>query len=158
MLKRLLQYKDFCKENLEASFLAEENWITIQNIVTVLAPVYAATIQLQESQLLFGDFYKLWVNLKIQITIINTSASENLLKFLEIREFQILNNDIINAATFLDPRLKCLLSSEQKSKAKKHLKNLAIRMLSLNKVCIERKMKIGSFFILSAVNVFIKFM
>jgi len=136
MLQRLLQYKEFCNDNLEESQLSEEDWTTIQDIIKVLNPVYKATITLQRSQLLLGDFYKLWLNLKLQVKTINSSAAKVLLHCLEARESKILNNEAVNAAIFLDPRLKRLLSCEQKAKAKKHLKYIAFRMLSLNQVWI----------------------
>lgn len=75
MLKRLLQYKKFCNDNLETSHLSEEEWITIQDIVKILNPVYETTMKLQESQLLLGDFYKLWLTLKLQVKTINSNAA-----------------------------------------------------------------------------------
>lgn len=147
MLKGLLLYQRFCNENLGKSSLTKDEWIKIQNIVTVLTPIYTATIQLQESQLLLTDFYKLWLNLKMEIESTKTSTAETLLDCLQLREDQILHNEILNAAIFLDPRIKRLLSREQKDRAKKHLKSVAMRMLSLKQVCIERKLKIGSFVI-----------
>lgn len=143
MLKRLLQYEDFCKEHVKKSNLTKVEWITIHNIVKILNPVYTATIQLQESQLLLGNFYKLLLNLKCQLKKMRTNAAENLLNYMQQRESTILDNDIVNAAIFLDPRLKHLLSKHDKITARKDLKIVAQRMLELRQVCIERDLKIG---------------
>ncbi|XP_018405103.1 PREDICTED: uncharacterized protein LOC108781587 [Cyphomyrmex costatus] len=132
MLQRLLQYKTFCNDIVGTSRLSEQEWITIQDIVKVLRPVYEATMKLQESQLLVGDFYKLWINLKLQVDTLRSSVADALSHYLERRESQILKNEAVNAAIFLDPRLKRLLSSERKIKAKKHLKSIAARMFILN--------------------------
>lgn len=153
MLKGLLEYKDYCNNNVGILSLSEEEWKKIHDIVEALGPVYAATIKLQGSQLLLGDFYKLWIQLKIEVEQINSSAAKNLLNCLKVRERLILNNDIVNAAVFLDPRLKLLLSVEEKAAAKKHLKNIAKRMLLLHQVCNQR---VASSLIIFVDNFFIK--
>ena len=65
-----------------------------------------------------------------------SNAAGLILNHIEARESQLLKNDAINAAIFLDPRLKRLLPADQKAKAKKHLKIIAAQMLSLKQVCI----------------------
>lgn len=94
ILKGLLQYEQFCTENSDVCSFTEEDWTAIHDLVKVLGPVYTATMQLQESQLLLGDFYKLWVDLKYKLKGMQTKAADDLLDCLEESEPQILNHDI----------------------------------------------------------------
>lgn len=122
MLQRLLEHKNFCIENLnESLLLSSDEWIEIQEIVSALSPLHNATLKLQE-QLFLGDFYKLWIDLKVQLRFMDTETSRVIYSYLENRAPQILNNDAINAAVFLDPRLRRLLPSQKKGECKKHLK------------------------------------
>lgn len=136
MLQRLLEHKNFCIENLnESLLLSSDEWIEIQEIVSALSPLHNATLKLQQEQLFLGDFYKLWIDLKVQLRFMDTETSRVIYSYLENRAPQILNNDAINAAVFLDPRLRRLLPSQKKENAKKHLKKLAAQIISLKQVC-----------------------
>lgn len=55
-----------------------------------------------------------------------------------------MRNNLLYAAIYLDPRIKRVLKAEEKAKAIKHLKALAISIISLNQVCIESELKYGS--------------
>jgi len=88
MLQRLLKYKDFCNENLKKPLaLLEEEWILIEDIVKTLLLLNEATLHLQTTQLFFGDFYKLWLNLKLQLKIKNTNIAEVVLYCFEKHSF-----------------------------------------------------------------------
>lgn len=89
---------------------------------------------MQTEQLFIGDFYKHWLNLKIQLQSMASETANIILAKLKDRESQLLDNDALNAALFLDPRLKRLLSTEKKTEAKKHLKKVAAHMLSFKQV------------------------
>ncbi|XP_020296595.1 zinc finger BED domain-containing protein RICESLEEPER 3-like, partial [Pseudomyrmex gracilis] len=132
MLERLLEHKDFCKENLKGPLaLTEEEWNEIQELISILKPLSKTTLTMQTEQLFFGDFYKHWLNLKIQLQSMASETANTILAKLKSRESQLLDNDALNAAIFLDPRLKRLLSTEKKTEAKKHLKKVAAHMLSI---------------------------
>lgn len=144
ILKGLLCYQQFCDDNLGPFSLPEEDWNRIINIVKVLRPVHATTMELQRSQLLLGDFYKLWLNIKLQMKLNRIDIANTLMKCVQARESQILQNDPLCAAIYLDPRLKRLLKTEEKAQAIKHLKALATRMILLNQVSIEHELNFGS--------------
>lgn len=135
MLKGLLKLKEFCMEHLTTpKQLQVTEWVEIENVVSVLAPVYSVTLKLQASQLLLGDFYKIWLDLTFQLKDINSDISTKLLKYIESRQIKLLENDTMYAALFLDPRLRRTLSTEKCEAAKRHLKKLVYQIQSLQKV------------------------
>lgn len=92
----------------------------------VLDPVYIATQKLQAEQLYFGDFYKLWLEMKLTVQAMNFANSTILADCLEKRENSLLNNEIIVSAIYLDPRLQKILLKTPilLMKARNHLKRL----------------------------------
>lgn len=68
MLKSLLAYKAFCCSQVEAALnLREPEWKLIEEMATILEPVCIATLKLQEEQLFLSDFYKIWLNMKLEV-------------------------------------------------------------------------------------------
>ncbi|KAI8124647.1 hypothetical protein CVS40_4873 [Lucilia cuprina] len=113
MLKCLLGLKEFCLTHLSSSDqLSNNQWITIENIVSVLQPVHELTLKLQKSQLVLGDFYKILMGLIFKLKTIDTPDKS--------RQSILLENDTIYAAFFLDPRFRCLLTST-KNKLQKNI-------------------------------------
>lgn len=133
MLQKFLQFKEFCGANMKES-LAEKEWDSIKEIVAALKPVYEATMKLQEEQLILGDFYAVWLNMKAQLEHMNSNTASLVLGCIKSRESNLLNSDVLSAALFLDPRLRRTLGSEKKVTAKNHLKKVAAQMISLRRV------------------------
>lgn len=135
MMNRLCQLKDFCTEYLAASEqLSVDEWELVERIVGVLALPYALTLKLQESQLLLGDFYKSWLEMTLQLKNKEGVISEKFLNCVENRQSSLFENATINAALFLDPRLRRVLSKEKIQSAKTHLKGLVRRIEALKEV------------------------
>uniref|UniRef100_A0A034WXN7 Zinc finger BED domain-containing protein 4 n=1 Tax=Bactrocera dorsalis TaxID=27457 RepID=A0A034WXN7_BACDO len=125
MLKRLLHLKEFCCENLPLSEqLQRHEWAELENIMKALQPVNTLTLKLQKSNLrvLFGDFYKNWLELIFTLKDFNTEMTRQLLDHIEKRQTKLLEWDTMYAALFLDPRFKRVLSNEKINSAKNHLK------------------------------------
>ncbi|CAG9820730.1 unnamed protein product [Phaedon cochleariae] len=53
------------------------------------------------------------------------------------RESKLLDNDVVLAGIFLDPRFKVVLNIDEMERAKSHLKQLWARLLSLKKIASE---------------------
>ena len=100
------------------------------NVTLALEPINRTTLSLQKEQLFYADFYKLWLNLKLELQQLRNPLATKLAKHIEHREKNFLNNDSMVAALYLDPRLKRILSKDQKETAVKHLKKVAFKMLS----------------------------
>lgn len=106
MLKKLLDFEDFCESHLDSDTnLTSEDWENIKKLVTILEPLYISTLKLQSEQLYLGDFYKHWVELKL--TVESASPRSNILEnCLKKREQNIIENPIIVSAIYLDPRIR----------------------------------------------------
>lgn len=147
MLKRLLGLKEFCISNLSGSEnLKSSEWVLIENLVVVLEPVHELTLKLQRSQLILGDFYKFWMELIFKLKNVNTEHSKKLLANIESRQSNLLENDTMYAALFLDPRFRRLLSSTKKEAAKRHLKNLFQQTQYIEKVSkLNKKLDLAQY-------------
>lgn len=134
MLRTVLDYKDFCQQNF--TLLTTEEWVTIESIVSVLSPIHTLTLKLQACQLLLGDFYKYWLEMTLHLKNQNHELSSKLLNCIELRQTELVDNETMNAALFLDPRFRRLLSREKMQSAKNHLKHIIHRVESLKMVII----------------------
>lgn len=80
---------------------------------------------MQRENLLFGDFYAIWLSLKLELQDLKESKIvEEIVKSLEKREDKLLKNQVFKLALFLDPRYFFLLNNSEKSEARMQLKRL----------------------------------
>lgn len=132
MIKRLIEFKAFCEENFQKSqsdpFI---DWNLLEKLLRVLTSVNVAILTLQEKNLLLSDFYKLWIELRVTLQTVNTNLSKTMFEQLKQREMNLLENENITAALFLDPRLRRILS-KKKRKTAKHLKKIVMQICVIN--------------------------
>ena len=68
MVERFMEYKNFCNE-METTYpflkVCLETWKFAEKFVEILRPLKVATLKLQSEQLLIGDFYGLWLEIKL---------------------------------------------------------------------------------------------
>lgn len=126
MIRSLIREEDFLKtlkttQNLE--FFTEAQWEFMHQFVAALSLLEITTQKLQVEDLTFGDFYKVWLECKLQLTDIrenNMFASSLCLKMKE-RESKLFENDPFCSAIYLDQRFNFInsnyLSSSQKHRA-----------------------------------------
>lgn len=129
-----MAYKSFCLKNVDAALnLRHSEWEYMESFLTLLEPVYIATQKLQEEQLFFGDFFKVWLEMKLEVQ--TKPNSSKFLEKLERREKVLLQNPTFLAAIYLDPRLNCIISKEPLKLmcAPTHLKEVIVRILQLEK-------------------------
>lgn len=127
MLERLLELKEFCNEhqNEDQDLYVEESlWQFMLDFKSVFKPLKVATLKLQEEQLPFSDFYKVWLGVKIEIKNINSSIAKNISDIIDRREKILLSNPVLLSALYLDPRFQFVLKNEEIVIAKNHLKSL----------------------------------
>ena len=60
MLERLVELKECCNKKNKDQYLHPKTWMEIEDLVCSLTPARIATKQLQEEQLVIGDFYRTW--------------------------------------------------------------------------------------------------
>ncbi|XP_017470865.1 PREDICTED: uncharacterized protein LOC108362420 [Rhagoletis zephyria] len=136
MLKSLLKFREFCAEHIEDKFnLNIAEWRDVDELVATLDPIYEATLKLQSSQLFLGDFYILWMQLKLKVQANNSDNNQLLFKCLEKREERLLNSPSVLACVYLDPRIRRLLIKNpiKMMCAKSHLRQLIRQILMLKK-------------------------
>lgn len=133
MLCSFLALKDFCVQHSDNPQLdvPEDLWTFCNNFIAAFEPVKKASILLQESLLIIGDFYKIWLQLKHELTESSNPLSEQILLHLDERGKSILNTDVIASAIYLDPRFNFLLDKTQEIKAISHLKKLFLHLKRL---------------------------
>nr|XP_044249585.1 E3 SUMO-protein ligase ZBED1-like [Drosophila takahashii] len=99
MLKKLLLFEQFCEQEKDIPLnLDSSDWESMKGVVDVLQPVYAATKKLQSEQLFMGDFYKMWLELKLSIKAMSTPNSILLEDCLQKREATLLENRAVLSA------------------------------------------------------------
>jgi len=122
MAKRLLELKTFLDIDNPAVSLSEREWNDALQLEAVLAFPFAARKRLQAEELTAGTFLWKW---KILIFVLRHRVvgpiSKAIITSMEKRETQLLNNDILLAAVFLDPPNQVLLNENQKMLAKQTL-------------------------------------
>lgn len=124
--------------------LSRNEWKTIEKIIEVFESAYFLTKELQRKTCTLSDFYGLWLRMEISVKKCLTSAQEHtdemedemedeienditfdlpqkMLDAMDGYRGQLLNNPMLLAAVFLDPRFSCYL--------KVPYKNLAITKL-----------------------------
>ncbi|XP_031330371.1 uncharacterized protein LOC116161229 [Photinus pyralis] len=134
MLESLLDLKEFCLEMSITSSDKFENfseleWTKVNHICQALLPAYICTKKLQREQLTLSDFYGYWLECKMETNKINSTFSNIIVSNMNVREKDLLGNNVILAAIFLDPRYKIMLDKEQCKKAKSHLKEVWYHLL-----------------------------
>jgi hAT family C-terminal dimerisation region len=126
MLNSCLEYKIFSTpDHLLASdanfLLTSDEYGTIDELVNVLKYPKEATILLQAEQLTLSDMYLIWKQCLASVSKINTNFAHSLANKIKSREANLIENQSVLAAVYLDPRIQVLLSKEQVKIAQEHL-------------------------------------
>lgn len=108
-----------------------KKWDVLQELVDVLAIPYNATVALQQPEYTLSDFYGKWILMSMKLvkltkaTIRHTEIANKLLKTLEKRKGQLLDNPAMICAVILDPRYSSEIDNDEKIRlAKLTLSNL----------------------------------
>lgn len=121
--------KDFCMElaavNGTKFQLDGDIWTALPCVVQVLAVFAAKTKELQKEDLTLPDSYGIWLSLVVRLkNLSHIPLSSKLLQHVEKRLKDLMEDDVLVAALYLDPRYQLVLSETQKSNAVQHLTNL----------------------------------
>ncbi|XP_055299909.1 uncharacterized protein LOC129567265 [Sitodiplosis mosellana] len=134
MLADLLECENvvtfFAKSEKQFALLLKK-WDVLRELVDVLAVPYNATIALQQPHYTLSDFYGKWILMSIKLIkftkeeIRHTEIASKLLKTLEKRKGQLLDNPAMICAVILDPRYSSEIDHAEKIRlAKLTLSNL----------------------------------
>lgn len=118
MMDSLVPLKMFCVNEVKDVRLTKSDWTFCETFIEIFKPVRIATKRLQSQQLTLGDFYKVWLQLTLEIKKLTTTTEKEskvlateLHKNLMKRESFIFNsNKSLVAALYLDPRFRNILT------------------------------------------------
>jgi len=133
MVKRLLELKTFLEDSGNpAVSLSRREWNDVLQLEAVLAFPFAATKRMQAEELTAGTFLWGWKNLIFMLRQrVEGPISKAIITSMEKWEAQLLNNNILLAAVFVDPSNRVLLNENQKIIAKHALCRLAVKLKGL---------------------------
>ncbi|CAK9290364.1 unnamed protein product [Gordionus sp. m RMFG-2023] len=107
------------------TFINSRLWDRIDAYLTVLSPVNLCTIKLQEKSCTIGDFFKLWLECKLDLEEINNESSNNLINCLDYRQKYLFDNNVFRSGIYMDPRFnyqnEIYPSESDKLLAREHL-------------------------------------
>lgn len=87
-----------------------ENWLTISEIVDLLAPVNDVTIAIQREDFTLSELYCCWLRIHVRLqrlkkTDETTDLCSLLIEYLEKRKTSLLKHPAMLCAIFIDPRI-----------------------------------------------------
>lgn len=132
-----MELKSFCDlnksdPNLKDVALSEDEWQSLEKLVQTLKPFEKYTKLLQSKTVTLSDFFGYWMSLRISLAkTSNNELSTNLLHEMNEKHDMLINNPVISAAVYLDPRYQRELR-DRKESAIQFLENLHLRMKSVN--------------------------
>lgn len=126
MVARLIELKPYIVEF--PAIYNNHDWEFAENFIKVFTPVDMITDLLKLEQFIMGDFYLKFLEMKLKVNQMNTPLANSLKLAIEKQQSSLLENDSILAALYLDPRIHCSLTVEQKNQARIHLNDLLTHM------------------------------
>jgi len=143
MLERLQHLKSFIQNmaandpKLRKVELSHLEWQQVDILFTTLLPAKICTKKLQYEQLTLTDFYGAWIACRIETESLNNTFSNKLVQCLRSRELNIMNNQVLLAAIFLDPRFNITLTEYQCNSAITHLINIWFHIKELEMIQVD---------------------
>ena len=136
MISRLQEMKEGIEEwglsNPDLRISAS-TWNVLEEIKSVLEPVRVSIRVLQTAKLTPGDFYRTWLQSKLQVKrLASSDVGRKLVERMEVREKQLIdNNKLMIAAIYSDPRYGCTLSSEHVKIAREQVLAISLKLEAL---------------------------
>lgn len=103
-------------------------WKTIEVIRDTLHEPYMLTMALQRKDYTLSDFYGDWLRTKMNLQKIHYSLAKDIVTNMNNREDRLMNNKLILAAVYLDPRYNMLLNETDREIAVSYLCELHCRL------------------------------
>lgn len=123
---------------------SSDEWQNLKAIYEGLKPLKLLSGVLKKDNFPMSDFFGLWIECKIKLEKIENFYTNILLKCMNERELNMMNDESFLASVYLDPRFQLLLSMEQKMRARIHLEQLwetiqktFVSLETNNKVCVN---------------------
>lgn len=105
--------------------LGDDIWTALPGVVEVLGVFAEKTKEMQKEDLTLSDSYGIWLSLVVRLkNMSHIPLATSLLQRVEKRMLYLMQDDVLIAALYLDPRYQIVLSDTQKINAVQHLSNL----------------------------------
>lgn len=110
--------KEFCEaltsDRQLAEFLLNEiEWKDVEQLIATLAPFNKYSKKLQSESVTLSDFFGFWTSLRIKMSKKNDELSISLLDQMNVYQERLINNPVIAAAVYLDPRYQRALKNDR---------------------------------------------
>ena len=117
MVSRLIEMKEGVKEwgtSNRSLKITDQQWEALESFQKCLRPFRVAIRKLQKEALTPGDFYKIWMQTKVDTKKVDASwVSLKLLERMEVREKMLIDgNPFMLAGIYCDPRFTSTLSQD----------------------------------------------
>lgn len=117
-MERLLTLKEFCEaltsDRQLAEFLLNEiEWKDVEQLIATLAPFNKYSKKLQSESVTLSNFFGFWTSLRIKMSKKNDELSISLLDQMNVYQERLINNPVIAAAVYLDPRYQRALKNDR---------------------------------------------
>ena len=113
--------------------LHDREWEQAKELEDLLLPLYTVTKKLQAEDLTPGAFYLDWKRLHFKMDQAGGLIAEKIRDSMKKRESKLLDNDVLLAGIYVDPKSRILLSTGEKQRAKASLLQIAERKRKLEK-------------------------
>lgn len=145
----MLTLKSFCidhakkstiktKDGLDSLLLSDVEWSAVEKLISILAPFDKYTKQLQSETVTLSDFYDYWVKLRIKTSKCTDELSTALLEELNKWNSHLMENPVMIAAIYLDPRFHRAISDDQKALAINFLVGLHFKVNDIESDDVEQ--------------------
>lgn len=117
--------------SIRAYLLSGDEWNDIEQLIDSLRPFFVSTKKLQSEECTLSDFYGFWVSIQFQLKRSNNAFADLLLQEMTKYFPTLLENPIVLAAVYLDPRYQMSLNPDNKKLAIAFLGGLYKRLSDL---------------------------
>lgn len=108
---------------------SDQEWNEIGSMVEIVKMAYLTTKRMQKIPFTLSDLYATWNELKLSLLDMEKhSIAKHMLEALKTKEVGIIDYPATLACTYMDPRLKCLLTTDEKAVAVQHLLSIRQRL------------------------------
>lgn len=138
-MERLVDLREFCESLPKNQFssihnllLSIDEWTAVEEIKSILVHFAIQTKTMQNIKISLSDFFGGWAKIKFELNkLVNSELSRELLAEMKKREPVLFNNQVLNAAVFLDPRYQQYMPSQHRENAIKFLIKLHRKIESI---------------------------
>ena len=135
MMKTIIGIKTFLTNNVEKNdkiYTSKEICGDIENFYNILEIAYKFHLKIQHESYILSDFYLDYHVMKDKLVNVGKDDKYKIYTNVLIDKLEkncgtVINNKLMKAVVFLDPRVQIILSKEEKTSVMEHFKNIYIK-------------------------------